>query len=297
MVNVSVIIPTYGNPDYLEKSICSVLNQTLEKIELIVVDDNNPDSEGRKKTEEIISRYQKHVVYLKHDKNKNGAAARNTGIAVASGKYIAFLDSDDVYDINRLKVCYDTLEVEGGRYGAVYTGCSFYRNNKHYKDYCNITSGNFLVETLACEFAFCTGSNIFMRADIVRELNGFDETFIRHQDYEFLVRFFENHDIIAIPQVYVRKNDEFRNLPNIQKIISVKEKYLQKYNHIIRGLSKKDQNHIYYAQYYQIAQLALESKEFDVYKQYRTYLDKIPVLDLKAKMKLNIMYLRGLISR
>ena len=86
MIQISVIIPTYGTPIFLENSIQSVLNQTFQDLELIIVDDNNPDTEARQKTEELVERYIKidnRIRYIKHEHNKNGAVARNTGFAIA----------------------------------------------------------------------------------------------------------------------------------------------------------------------------------------------------------------------
>jgi len=73
---VSVINTTYRNEIYLPRAIESVLNQSYSNIELIVVDDNAPDSQARTNTEAVMTRYPQ-AVYLKHPENRNGAAARN----------------------------------------------------------------------------------------------------------------------------------------------------------------------------------------------------------------------------
>ena len=294
MIKVSVIIPTYGIPTFLQKSIDSVLNQSLDDIELIVVDDNSPESEGRKKTQALIQNYRGKLKYIQHEKNKNGAAARNTGIREAQGKYIAFLDSDDEYDVDRLLKCYTAIEKLDDSYGAVYTGCSFYRKNEPYRNFKNVKTGNFLLETLACEFSFCTGSNIFMKASIVRELNGFDESFLRHQDYEFLVRFFEHYSIYSIPELLVKKNDEFLNLPNVDKVIMIKQQYLKKYAYIIDKLPIQEKKYVYGSQYYQIAQLALECKNYHVFRNYyRLCRDEMRV-SLVKKLRLLAIWIRNL---
>ena len=79
---ISVVIPTYKNRGGLVSSIESVLNQTYTNFEVIVVDDNSPTSMERGTTEQIMQQFVNNpkVVYIKHEKNKNGAAARNTGI-------------------------------------------------------------------------------------------------------------------------------------------------------------------------------------------------------------------------
>lgn len=75
---------------------------------------------------------------------------------------------------------------------GVYTGCEFKRSGETYYTHTDVTAGNFLLKTLACTFMFCTGSNIFVRSNAVQEINGFDGTFLRHQDYEFLSRILRN---------------------------------------------------------------------------------------------------------
>ena len=109
---VSIIIPTYKRNEKLKKAIESILKQTYQNIEIIVVDDNNPNTEYRKKNEILMQSYIKNskVKYIKHEKNKNGAAARNTGINAANGKYIGFLDDDDEFLPTKIEKQVDVLE-------------------------------------------------------------------------------------------------------------------------------------------------------------------------------------------
>lgn len=270
-INISVIIPTYGNPKFLDVSIKSVINQTYQNWELIIVDDNNPETTARKKTEELVLNYLKsdlRVKYIKHERNKNGAVARNTGFAVAKGKYISLLDSDDEYMPERLQKCYDAMERASLNVGGVYTGCEFKRLGTTYLKYKEVKDGNFLVDTLACKFMFCTGSNIFVRKSVVDELNGFDGAFLRHQDYEFLVRLFEKYSLISIPELLVIKNNENYNLPNIEKQIAIKKQYLEKFKYIINKLSKKEANYIMHGNYINIAENAMAQNKFKVANEF-----------------------------
>ena len=92
MAKISVIIPVYNVEKYLSKCLDSVVNQTLKDIEIIVVNDGSPDN-----SQKIIDDYTKKYKNIKSFVKKNGGLsdARNFGIKKASGKYIAFLDSDD----------------------------------------------------------------------------------------------------------------------------------------------------------------------------------------------------------
>lgn len=96
---VSVIIPTYKRSDYLQRAVDSVLKQTYKNVEVIVIDDNDPDTEYRKMTEDNMKRYENEikVKYIKNVRNLGGALSRNEGIKNATGEYITFLDDDDVY--------------------------------------------------------------------------------------------------------------------------------------------------------------------------------------------------------
>jgi len=271
MYKVSVIIPTYGEPILLKMAIESILSQTLTDIELIVVDDNDPNTEARYKTESLIDLFlfnNQRLKYIKHESNKNGAAARNTGITSATGKYIALLDSDDEYKLDRLEKCFNLMEEASKEIAGVYTGCEFKKGGKSINVVRNIKPGNFLIETLASSFMFCTGSNFFLRKSVVDELNGFDEGFVRHQDYEFLVRLFTKYSLAAIREVLVIKNNENFNAPNIAKLIDVKKKYLNKYKHLIVDLPKKDQYYIYHTQYVSLAELAMRNMNTEISKEY-----------------------------
>lgn len=104
-IPVSVIIPTYSRNDTLIRAINSVLNQTYQNLEIIVVDDNPVDSVWRIRTENLMEGYidNPKVKYIKNKENLGGAGARNEGIKASSSDYIAFLDDDDEYFKERIE--------------------------------------------------------------------------------------------------------------------------------------------------------------------------------------------------
>lgn len=104
MINnfVSVIIPCFNSDEYIEQTIKSVLKQTYKNYEIILIDDNSSD-----KTFKIIKRFNKkykNIKIFKKIKNQGVAEARNLGIKNSRGRYIAFLDSDDLWLKNKLKI-------------------------------------------------------------------------------------------------------------------------------------------------------------------------------------------------
>lgn len=96
---VSVIIPTYNRASIIERAIQSVLKQSYRNLEIIVVDDASKDN-----TNEIVRNIKDNrLIYKYHEKNKGPSSARNTGIKAASGEYISFQDSDDVWHTQKLE--------------------------------------------------------------------------------------------------------------------------------------------------------------------------------------------------
>ena len=97
---VSIIMPSYNTGKYIKDSINSVLDQTYKKWELIIVDDCSSDD-----SEKIIKSFlgDKRIKYYKNEKNSGAAVSRNKALSLAKGKWIAFLDSDDIWDKNKLK--------------------------------------------------------------------------------------------------------------------------------------------------------------------------------------------------
>lgn len=89
---VSVIIPVYNDETYIGQAIDSVLAQTYRDLEIVVVDDASTDETPR-----LVQAFGKAVRYVRLDKNQGVAVARNTGLSLASGRYVAFLDSDDCW--------------------------------------------------------------------------------------------------------------------------------------------------------------------------------------------------------
>ena len=103
MKKISVIVPVYKVEAVLKKCLDSIITQTYENLEIILVDDGSPDSSG-----EICDEYSKRDSRVKaiHKKNAGVAAARNSGLKVATGEYCIFVDSDDYIDINMIQNTY-----------------------------------------------------------------------------------------------------------------------------------------------------------------------------------------------
>ncbi len=96
---VTIVVPTYKRSMFLDRAIYSILHQSHNNIEIIVVDDNDPNSNFRMETEEKMVKYKSNekIIYVRNPKNLGGALARNEGIYRATGDFVTFLDDDDIY--------------------------------------------------------------------------------------------------------------------------------------------------------------------------------------------------------
>ena len=197
---VSVIIPTYKRPEELKRAVTSVLNQSLTNIEIIVVDDNDPLDENRRQTEIVMKEYLKdsRIKYLKHQKNKNGSAARNTGIRVASGRYIAFLDDDDEYEPNRLEIMNAYMDSLDTVWGGCYSSYKKYMKDGSVQHSTESATGDLLIQALMRSLYISAGSNLFLRKTAVDDIGLFNENFARNQDLEYLVRVLKKYKLAYV---------------------------------------------------------------------------------------------------
>lgn len=132
-ITVSVIIATYRREASLKRALESLINQTYESIEIIVVDDN-AESEWNKKAKDIINEMNLlyPIVYIKNETNKGSAETRNIGIKLAVGEYITFLDDDDIYLPNKIKNQVEHMIEENSHYSI--TDLDLYDENERLID-------------------------------------------------------------------------------------------------------------------------------------------------------------------
>lgn len=283
---ISVIITTYKRPTNLDRAIKSVLAQTYKDWELIVVDDNNEDTEYRKETEQLMATYIdcSKINYLKHKKNKNGAAARNTGLQFATGEIITFLDDDDYYMPNRLEIL-SKLLFENSEYDCIYSGVAISENGGFLEVRNANKSGNLLIDTLCHDTCWVTGSNLFFSAKSIKMLGSFDESFVRHQDTEFMCRFFLNgYKILACSDYLVVKNqDDRKNDVDVDKQIVTKTHFLNKFKN---SIDPKDWNYINYKNYFIVLWLCIKNRNYKQYRQVKILVEKYRKIDLKTQLKL-----------
>ena len=230
---VSVIIPTYGRAELLDTAINSVLEQSYQDIEIIVVDDNPVDSQERFFTEKIMEKYDSvdRVKYCKHQINKGGCAARNTGIRNAKGEYIAFLDDDDRYLPLYIEKMVERLEETSSN--MVYMSRAYCDNGK--RIYTSVLSeegypeGHIFEAVLKGE---CMISIFFMASKMILERDGlFDEKLKGYQDCDIWFKLTRNENVAAMKDaeaIFVR-DDRQRITINPYKREKDLEIFIQKW--------------------------------------------------------------------
>lgn len=192
----SVIIPTYNRAHVLPRAIKSVLNQTFRDLELIVVDDGSTDE-----TENVVRGFQENderIRYIRHEINRGGNAARNSGLQNARGRYIAFLDSDDEWFpemLEKQRHAFETTECSNP--GLVYGGVVVFQNGGIRKTTRPKSRGRVLKPLL--QYCFLeSGSNNLILREVFDACGRFDESdALRkggNQEYEMWIRIAQRYD-------------------------------------------------------------------------------------------------------
>ena len=197
---VSVVLPTYNRADIIDDPICSVLTQTYEDFELIVVDDGSTDN-----TAEVIEAFDDdRIRYIKHDGNKGAPAARNTGIEASQGEYIAFQDSDDDWLPDKLEKQMQTFRDSSSSVGVVYTGMKRKRDDKTvYIPYEGVeqTEGDISKSILFQNFV--PAQVAMVRKRCFDEVGGFDEQAWPISDWELWIRISKQYQFKLVDEPLV----------------------------------------------------------------------------------------------
>ena len=199
MKKVSVIIPSYGNNANPGRAIDSVLNQDYGNVEVILVDDNGAGTEQQLQNSTFMKKYasDKRVKYLVHEVNKGGSAARNTGVYASSGDYLCFLDDDDEFaDKTKIRVQMEKADSLDETWAGTYSSLKLFRGEKYLRTIPATNSGYVLQEFIQGEMSIGTAAPIVSRKSF-DAVGGFEESFKRHQDWEFFCRLMDKYQLLA----------------------------------------------------------------------------------------------------
>lgn len=181
---ISVVIPAYNRVDLLTRAVRSVLQQTLASFEVLVVDDCSTDDLPAM----VESLGDPRIRLLTHERNMGGGAARNTAMASATGEYLAFLDSDDVWVRDKLRAqlqCAETLP--DAEHAILYSRTRIIRERSStVAPDRAIRPGECVLEYMLLD-GFIQTSSIFGNRAFFLDL-GFDEDYRKWEDWDFVIR-------------------------------------------------------------------------------------------------------------
>lgn len=212
--SVSAVITAYNSDATIAEAVRSFLDQTFRDLEIIVVDDGSTDA-----TRSTVERFGPAVRYV-HQPNGGSAQARNHGLQLARGKYVAFLDGDDVSLPRRLELQVAALE-EHPKVGLIY-GNIFLMDASGGNLRLRRGTGRYLSGSLTRALAvknMVVFSTITARRDLLRGIGGFDETIRSSEDWDMLVRLSRQCEFLYIDEPLVN----YRILPH-SKTANIEEK-------------------------------------------------------------------------
>jgi len=240
---VSVIIPTYNRANTIIRAIESVLEQTYANIEIIIIDDASGDNTGGIVRGMVNSR----IKYIRHETNKGGGAARNTGIDESKGEYVAFLDSDDTWLPEKIEKQVKLFERADPRVGVIYTG--FYRTDEDdriTKQVSPSKKGNLYSRLLEGNFIGTT-SVIMAKRECLKQIGGFNASLPSCQDWDLYIRLSKVclYDYIPDPLVRFFCGEGHNKITSNKQWVILGHKYIfDKYN--ISSLPRRSKARHYY---------------------------------------------------
>lgn len=245
MPRVSIILPTYRRPGFLHSAISSVLNQTFEDFELIVVDDASGDNTG-----EIVGSFgDRRIRYVCLESNRGEAGARNAGLMKLDprAEFVAFLDDDDEWLPDKLRKQVEFMESASSDIGCVYTG--FYIVDAHTKRVIgkrlHSKRGDLYGELLV-KNEVGTPSTVLLRRECIDRVGLFDEGISYGVDHDLWIRISKYFKFDFIEEALVRYHIHEKRLSNDPYIVSKGfDDMLSKY-----GISLLDLDRDYYGSRY-----------------------------------------------
>lgn len=283
---ISIVIPTYNREKTIKNAIESVLKQTYKDIEVIVVDDCSTDN-----TEEIVRAMKDdRIIYYKLNQNSGACVARNKGIELAKGSYIAFQDSDDIWKENKLEkqikimeetkaslnFCKISVIGEKSKKVNVKPTITDERNIKKYG-----------IVTALCKNNFISTQAIIGRKECFENIK-FDSMLPRLQDFDIVLRLCEKFEWSfcneSLVDVYVQDDSiSADNVKLIKALSIIRDKQYR--------LSKKDKKELYTKIYKDLGDSYRGKDKNEVLKNYKKS------LKIRFSIKLFIKYILNLLKR
>jgi len=195
MPQISVIIPSYNRANLLKDAILSVLNQTYQNFELIIVNDCSKDN-----TKNVVKTFRdQRVIYLENEKNKGVSASSNIGIKKARGEYIFILNDDDLivpWGLEELikKIKQSDLENLGGIYGWSW----WINDERKTLRVTNFKKSGYIFNEILKKQVF---TNLLIKKEIFDQIGLYDENLLSNEDFDFYLKMAKKYQFDFVPQI------------------------------------------------------------------------------------------------
>ncbi|MDI3476345.1 MAG: hypothetical protein PWQ79_2097 [Thermococcaceae archaeon] len=223
---VSVIIPTHNRANLLERAIRSVLAQTFEDFELLVVDDASTDN-----TPEVVESIEDgRLRYIRLKENSGAPVARNTGIKKSRGKFIAFLDDDDEWLPLRLEVQIKKFEELDRSFGVVYGGFYYVSQEGGKILGKNIPKFRGDVYLHLLRENFVGSPTLLIRRECFKKAGLFDPFLTSSQDWDMWLRIAKYYKFDYVKEIVAKYYVHGRQISfNLNKYIPGRERFIKKH--------------------------------------------------------------------
>ncbi len=238
-ISISVILTTHNRINDLKKAVESVFRQTFSDYELLIVNDNSTD--GTKKYIEDLSSKNPNVkaITISAEESRGGNYARNKGVALSSGEYIAFLDDDDFWLEKKLEQQFSQIQLNP-KVGLIYCGIERRMNGKLLEHHLPSSEDLGDMSKRIFTHVITVSSAIMIRKSIFEKVGGFDEELTHWQEYDLMIRIAQESMIDYVNEILVIINDSKRDTKkvsnNLQQWLIAVDKINKKYEMQINNL-------------------------------------------------------------
>ncbi|MCH5427896.1 glycosyltransferase family 2 protein [Lactococcus lactis] len=238
-ISISVILTTHNRINDLKKAVESVFRQTFSDYELLIVNDNSTD--GTKKYIEDLSSKNPNVkaITISAEESRGGNYARNKGVALSSGEYIAFLDDDDFWLEKKLEQQFSQIQLNP-KVGLIYCGIERRMNGKLLERHLPSSEDLGDMSKRIFTHVITVSSAIMIRKSIFEKVGGFDEELTHWQEYDLMIRIAQESMIDYVNEILVIINDSKRDTKkvsnNLQQWLIAVDKINKKYEMQINNL-------------------------------------------------------------
>jgi glycosyltransferase involved in cell wall biosynthesis len=274
----SIVISVYNKADYIENTLKSVVNQSFDDFEIIVVNDGSSDN-----SLEIINSINDDRISVITTENLGASMARNKGIEESNSDFIALLDGDDYWDKDYLKTIYDAISIFPNQKVFSVAIAQKYKNKIVPVNYSFNQTETFRIHNFfesSKKYSLLSSSSVVFHKAIIKQTGKFDPNIVSGQDTDLWIRFGLHYDIVFINKELVTYTHNTNSLSNTTFNLSQKPKFdnyltYEKDNLLLKAYLDKNRY-----------SMAILSKFQNNKKSFEFYLNNIDFKNLNTKQKL-----------